>query len=148
MIHRTLSTTRYLLPALLLVILVTPVMAGEPILTPQAEGVFRDALSGKEWQMKRSGRIRESREAQAFLARLNGQQGGGWRLPTKEDLYQLMNRFDLKENGEVKIPIEGKYWLSDEGGKIYVGAWEIGDGCGPNRQFYTGDAGYVRAVRP
>ena len=110
--------------------------------------VFLDGKTGRMWQLERSRRIREAGDAQDFLAELNGGEYDDWRLPTRQELFDLFQAFDLKEFGEVKIQIEGRYWLRTDTGEFSVGSWEIGDGCGPERRYYEGRAGYVRAIRP
>lgn len=110
--------------------------------------VFLDGKTGRMWQLERSKRIREAGDAQDFLRELNKGEYGDWRLPTRQELFDLFQAFDLKEFGEVKIQIEGRYWLRTDAGEISVGSWEIGDGCGPERRYYEGKAGYVRAIRP
>jgi len=124
------------------------VFAMEPLLVPVTDSVFHDNRSQKDWQISRSGRIKDTKEVQLYLQKLNKSGDSGWRLPTKEELYNLFSVFDLKENGEVKIRLEGKYWLQGDADKMYVGAWEIGDQCEPSRSFFQGNAGYVRAIRP
>ncbi|SHO47288.1 DUF1566 domain-containing protein [Desulfopila aestuarii] len=124
------------------------VSAMESSLVPVSDSIFHDNRSKKDWQMNRSSRMKDVEEVQHYLQKLNTNGDTGWRLPTKEELYSLFSLFDLKENGKVKIRLEGKYWLQDEADTIYVGAWEIGDQCEPTRSFFRGNAGYIRAVRP
>jgi len=124
------------------------VLAMEPALVPVSDFIFHDKRSDKEWQLSRSARIKDVKDVQHYLQQLNTNGISGWRLPTKQELHTLFSRFDLKENGKVKMRLEGKYWLQDDADAIYVGSWEIGDQCGPTRRFFRGNAGYVRAVRP
>jgi hypothetical protein len=110
--------------------------------------VFRQQGSELIWQTNRSKRLKTQDDVYDYLADLNQGEFDDWRLPTRQELYDLFSVFDLKQNGEVEIRLEGSYWLSDEEDGIHVGVWEIGDQCGPSRSYFKGKAGYVRAVRP
>lgn len=114
-----------------------------------SEEIIQERDSQKMWQVDRSRRFKQAEDVANYLQELNtGGEYTDWRLPEKKELYALHSIFDLKNNGEVKIRVEGKYWLTDGGAPPFVGSWEIGDQCGPSRTFYKGKAGYVRAVRP
>ncbi|MGW8194363.1 MAG: hypothetical protein ACWGOX_08865 [Desulforhopalus sp.] len=113
------------------------------------EGYFQEQQSGRMWQFDRSKKLETSEEVAHYLESINNGPYNDWRLPTKQELYDLFSIFDLKRNGEVKIRLEGDYWLSEKDKQnMYIGSWQIGDGCGPSRTFYSGKRGYVRAVRP
>ena len=109
---------------------------------------FQDTARQRFWQVNRSKKIKTIEEVSAYLTTLNQGKYDDWRLPTKLELFQLFSDFDLKRNGNLKIRLEGSYWLLDDMGQAHVGAWEIGDQCGPSRTFYKGKAGYLRAIRP
>lgn len=113
-----------------------------------SEGLFQEKLHGRVWQVKRSKKIKSTDDATAYINNVNQGEYNNWRLPTKQELTKLFNIFDLKDNGNVMIRLEGSYWLAENHGGPYVGSLEIGDQCGPSRTFYKGKAGYVRAVRP
>jgi hypothetical protein len=113
-----------------------------------SETTFKDEATGKMWQFDRSKRIMEPNEAIDVMTALNSGEYHDWRFPTKQELFEFFQVFDLKNNGSVKPKLEGNYWLRDDDGAIQVGSWEIGDGCGPGRKFFVGKAGYVRAIRP
>ncbi len=110
--------------------------------------IFQDTAHQHFWQVNRSRKLKNIEEVSAYLTTLNQGQYNDWRLPTKQELFQLFSDFDLKQNGNLKIRLEGNYWLTDDMGQSHVGAWEIGDQCGPSRTFYKGKAGYLRAIRP
>lgn len=134
-------------------IFLTPHFAGSAntdsgLLVSVSEEYFQNTRNGAIWTTTRSKRLATTREAQAYLNLLNKGSFDDWRLPSKQELFDLFSIFDLKNNGEVKIRIEGKYWLADGDGQISVGTWEIGEGCGPERRFFSGGKGYVRAIRP
>lgn len=138
-----------LLSLLILTGTATYVIGKQPILVPLSTTVFHDNISNKDWQVDRSRRIKDANEVRKYLEKLNHNGKTDWRLPTEEELYTLFSRFDFKDNGQVKIRIEGKYWLKDKEDKMFIGSWEIGDQCEPTRTFYRGgNAGYVRAIRP
>ena len=112
------------------------------------EYFFENTRNQKMWTKERSKRLAAISEVQIHIDKLNKGQFDDWRLPTKQELFDLFAIFDLKNNGDVKVRMEGKYWLADSEGQVSVGTWEIGEGCGPERRFYSGGKGYVRAVRP
>lgn len=89
---------------------------------------FQEQKSGKMWQLERSRKFRATEEVENYLHELNKGRYADWRLPTKQELYELFVFFDLKKNGDVKVPKEGNYWYAGEYGQIEVGAWEEGDG--------------------
>lgn len=109
---------------------------------------FQNSKNGSMWTNVRSKRIKEFSNVQQYLSDLNDGQFNDWRLPTKQELYDLFQIFDLKNNGDIEIQVEGKYWLASDKGELSVGTWEIGGGCGPERGFFSGGKGHIRAVRP
>ncbi len=131
-----------------MLVIAATALAATPVLTPMGEGLVHDSKSGLVWQMERSRKVRTPAEAEQYLAQLNQGTFHDWRLPTKWELYDLFSVFDLKKNGEVKLKLEGSYWLKEENGAVYPGSWETGDQCGPERAFFKTKSGYVRAVRP
>ena len=136
--------------ALLAFFLVLPLpVEANPQLEYLREDIFIETGSNTMWQAKRSPRFREQEDVLEYLQVLNSTgEHSDWRLPRKQELYHLHAIFDLKNNGTVKTRMEGKYWYADDTGTPRVGSWEIGDQCGPTRTFYSGKAGFVRAVRP
>ena len=126
----------------------TPVTstAGEPVLNQISEEIFQNSRNDQMWQMQKSKRLKTASSAEQYLNELNQGEYQDWRLPTKQELYKLFSYFDLKMYGNVRIRLEGNYWIENNG--IQVGAWGIGDQCGPSRTFYMKKAGYVRAIRP
>lgn len=117
-------------------------------LTSVSDEYFENSKNGDMWTKARSKRIKTMSDVQQYLSDLNEGQFNDWRLPTRQELYDLFLIFDLKNNGDVKIRVEGKYWLASDQGKLSVGAWEIGGGCGPERGFFSGGKGHIRAIRP
>lgn len=115
----------------------------------QSEEYFQEKQSGRMWRVDRSKKLKTPQDVAQYLDTVNEGTYNDWRLPTKQELYDLFAIFDLKRNGEVQIRLEGDYWLTEgPTSPVYVGSWQIGDGCGPSRSFYSGKKGYVRAVRP
>lgn len=117
-------------------------------LKSNGDGVFQELGNGRMWQQERSKKFKSSNEVRQYLNNLNKGAYSDWRLPTKHELYELNTIFDFKKNGPIKIQFEGQYWLAGNKEEMNVGAWEIGDQCGPERTFYNGKKGYVRAIRP
>ena len=133
---------------LLVGVFITPAVstAGEQALSTISENIFQNSTNDQMWQMRKSKRFKNASSAVQYLNELNQGEYQDWRLPTKQELYKLFSDFDLKMNGDVRIRLEGNYWIENDG--IQAAAWEIGDQCGPSRTFYTKKAGYVRAIRP
>ncbi|MDA3971697.1 MAG: DUF1566 domain-containing protein [Desulfobulbaceae bacterium] len=125
--------------------------AGMSTQTPRyaitAPGILQDTDSGQMWQLERSKRFKTYKEAQAFVEQLTLGGYDDWRLPTIYELYDLNYLFDLHQNGTITLDREGNYWSGEKDGDGIIGAWAISDQCGPSREYYTGKAGYVRAVR-
>ncbi|WP_163338446.1 DUF1566 domain-containing protein [Desulfopila sp. IMCC35008] len=118
------------------------------LLSLAGDSYFVDHLKGTMWTKMRSKEFSSPGDVQQHLSRLNEGEFSDWRLPTKQELYDLFGIFDMKNNGNVKIRIEGRYWLVNDKGDVVTGAWEVGNGCGPERIFYTGKKGHIMAIRP
>ncbi|WP_163340488.1 DUF1566 domain-containing protein [Desulfopila sp. IMCC35008] len=114
----------------------------------QSDSVFLDTKTGAMWQLERSRKIRSVEQAYAFLNSLNEGQYDDWRMPTDKELAELFLLFDLRQNGDVEIKLDGSYWHHQENGDISAGSWELGDECGPSRVFFPAKYGYLRAIRP
>jgi len=110
--------------------------------------VIQEPGSERMWTMDRSKKLRSPTQVAEYLSQLNKGEFNDWRLPTKWELYDLLQLFALKKIPPVKAKLEMSYWLTGENGKMRVGSWDAGDGCGIERKFYPGKKGYVRAVRP
>jgi len=122
--------------------------AGQPLLKYSEDGIFQEIRNDRMWQVERTRKLASVEEVDIYLTSLNNGKYHDWRLPTKQELSELYSLFDLKNNGDVKLQLEGSYWLIGEDSKVQVGTWEIGAGCGPERAYFTKKSGYVRAVRP
>lgn len=123
--------------------------ASNDILQDNGQGICLDLNSGKMWQLGRGGAFFSLQDAQQYAEDL--QLGGydDWRLPTKEELFDLHNRFFLKENGNCSMKRGGEYWSADKKGKPALGHWETYHLCGPGFKYVksVGTKGYVRAIR-
>lgn len=111
-------------------------------------GICQDTVSGLMWQKERSRTIRDLEEAQAQASNLTLGGYNDWRLPTVHELYDLHYLFDLHQAGDCAMDLQGRYWSGEKDGEGMAGAWEIGDQCEPQRRYFTGGQGSVRAVRP
>jgi len=111
-------------------------------------GICQDTVSGLMWQNEKSKKIKTFEEAELYVKNLNLGGYTDWRLPTVYELYDLNYLFDLHMNGKCVLDREGKYWSGKKDGEGMVGAWEISDQCDPERQYFAGSEGYVRAIRP
>jgi hypothetical protein len=150
--HRTISLKHLILLLFFMLILPSSMALAKAeetaALKNLGDGTFQELGTSRMWQIERSKRIKTPPEVSQYLDTLNKGTYSDWRLPTKEELYKLNTIFDFKKNGAVKFQFEGKYWLVNPKGAVSVGAWEIGDQCGPERTFYAAKKGYVRAIRP
>lgn len=118
--------------------------AQKQLLDQVSENTVLVINSGLIWQHERSDKFG------SFIAMKNYVSTGeldGWRLPTKQELYELVEIFDLHQNGSINMALEGSYWTTDDAGNAVTGAWEIGDQCGPSRTYYKHKRGYIRLVR-
>ncbi len=111
-------------------------------------GICQDTRTGKMWQMDTSRTIRSLEEAEKYTDAL--EKGGytDWRLPTVSELYGLYIIFDLHNNGDCQMKVEGNYWSDEPDMDGRVGTWELDDNCDPERQYIPKKKGLVRAVRP
>lgn len=145
--HSPIMSPRLLFVFLLILYMIAPVsvtMAQKQLLTQLSEDSFLVKNSGLIWQYEKSDKIANFMNMKNYVLLSEAE---GWRLPTKQELHELFEIFDLHRNGAVKIDIEGSYWLTDDSGHEVIGAWEIGDQCGPSRTYYPHKRGYIRLVR-
>lgn len=110
-------------------------------------GVCRDVKSGKMWQVETSRTMKSLDEAKEYTANLKDGDYDDWRLPSVSELYDLYMTFDLQQNGDCELKIEGTFWSSEPDLEGRVGAWELDDNCDPERQYIPKQKGLVRAVR-
>ena len=65
------------------------------------------------WQVGTSRKIESLADAKNYTANLKAGGYDDWRLPTVSELYDLYIIFDLHQNGDCQLKVEGTYW-SDE----------------------------------
>lgn len=147
-IHKRLTTGLILCVTLTFICFLQGYSWADDSLVQLSESLFQEKKLERVWQVQRSKKLKTTEDAVAYINQLNQGEFNNWRLPTKHELQDLFNIFDLKDNGNVTIRLEGSYWLAENHGVPYVGTFEIGDQCGPSRTFFKGKTGYVRAVRP
>lgn len=144
------SPVKLLLHALLLLVIfltITPISfakAQKELLTELSDNTILVINSGLIWQQERTDKIRNFMAMKNYVTNAEIE---GWRLPTKQELYELIEIFDLHQNGTINMNLDGSYWLIDDNGKPVTGAWEIGDQCGPSRSYYPHKRGHIRLVR-
>lgn len=144
----TLVNRHFIAVILLFLTLIPYQVSAKEKLEMMEPGFFKETSTQRMWQLNRSKRIRNTKDIDSYLLTLNKGEYSDWRLPNKRELYTLFNIFDLKQNGGVRVRLEGYYWLTDDKGNPTAGSWEIGDQCGPSRTYYQGKSGYIRAIRP
>lgn len=111
-------------------------------------GVCQDTVSGRMWQIEKSGLITNLQAAQEYTAALRLAGYSDWRLPTVDELYDLNYLIDLFQNGDCALDRKGNYWSGMKDGEGQAGAWKISDQCDPVRGYAPGSNGFIRAVRP
>ncbi len=111
------------------------------------EGICQDTKTGLMWQTEKSRSIKSLEEAQSYTASLTTGGYTDWRMPTVIELYGLYMTFDLHENGDCRMEVEGTYWSDEEDLEGRVGTWELDDNCDPERRYIPKQKGLVRAVR-
>lgn len=103
--------------------------------------------NGLMWQVERTGVFASAQEAGDYVDNLNLGNHNDWRLPSKDELYDLCYIFDMKLEGQCPLNLKGSYWSSN--GKTQAGAWESYPLCGGSDfQYFKSKSGRVRAVRP
>lgn len=102
--------------------------------------------NGLMWQVERTEVLSSSQEALAYVQDLSLGSYADWRLPTKDELFELCNIFELNLAGDCPIKLKGSYWLSN--GDIQAGEWQVYSLCGGSDfQYLKTKSGRVRAVR-
>ena len=115
------------------------------------DGTMRLRDSALQWQLERGPYFTSWDAASAYVAKLNLGGHSDWRLPTEDELLELYTGFDFGNPGKVgkTKEIKGYYWVAEDQGIGYVGAWKDGQICEISRDFTPGNrGGYVWAVRP
>ena len=89
---------------------------------------WKDQKTGLEWQVDPAAETMTWAEAKKYAAGLDPD-GGGWRLPTKDELVGISGKNRPKELGG-----NGWYWSSSPVEDIGIYAWYV--------NFNYGDVGY------
>lgn len=111
-------------------------------------GICQDTRTGKMWQMDTSRTIRSLEDAKKYADTMERGGYNDWRLPTVSELYGLYIIFDLHNNGNCQMKVEGNYWSDEPDMDGRVGTWELDDNCDPERQYISKKKGLVRVIRP
>ena len=103
--------------------------------------------NGLMWQAGKSEIFSQGQDARDYAKSLDLGNYNDWRLPTKEELYELCYIFEMKMVGNCPMKLKGSYWSRNC--KLQAGAWEAYPLCGGSDFHYlTSRTGRVRAVRP
>ena len=116
-------------------------------LVAMGNGVCRDNKTGRMWQVGTSRNLDSLPKAQDYADQLSIGGYDDWRLPTVSELYELYLIFDLHQNGDCRLEVEGTYWSDEPDLQGRVGTWELDDNCDAERQYIPKNRGKVRAVR-
>lgn len=109
-------------------------------------GICRQS-KGLMWQVERTEVFVSAEEALDYVENLNLGNYSDWRLPTKDELYELCALFEMKLAGDCPIELKGSYWSTN--GKTRAGEWHVYPLCGGSDfQYLKNKSGRVRAVRP
>ncbi len=119
---------------------------GRAKLVDLGNGICRQS-NGLMWQVERTKMLSSDQEALAYVDSLNLGNHSDWRLPTKDELYDLCYIFEMKLAGDCPIKLKGSYWSTNGGTK--AGEWHAYPLCGGSElQYIKSKSGRVRAVRP
>lgn len=103
--------------------------------------------NGLMWQVERTDVFTSGQEALAYVDGLSLGDYDDWRLPTKEELYDLCVLYDMKWAGDCPMRLKGSYWMQN--GTSEAGEWDAYPLCGgSDYQYFKTRTGRVRAVRP
>ncbi|MDD3815064.1 MAG: DUF1566 domain-containing protein [Desulfocapsaceae bacterium] len=103
--------------------------------------------NGLMWQVESTETFSSGQEAMNYVQNLNLGKHGDWRLPSKMELYELCQIFDMNLAGDCPIKLKGSYWATN--GEVHAGEWEAYPICGGSELKYLKTrSGRVRAVRP
>lgn len=116
-------------------------------LIAMGNGICKDTKTGIMWQVGSSRSLKSLDDAKKYTQTLKEGGYDDWRLPSVTELYGLYIIFDLHQNGNCKLKVEGTYWSDEADLEGRVGTWELDDNCDPERQYIPKDKGKVRAVR-
>ena len=118
-------------------------------LVDEGNGICRDSETGLMWQQEISEVEYDNLEAaRDYVQKLNLGGYSDWRLPTIFELYELHFIFDSHKKSDCSLALAGNFWSDEKDGEGMVGAWEIGNQCDPDKEYFPGTKGRVRAVRP
>jgi hypothetical protein len=119
---------------------------GDAELVDQGNGICRQK-NGLMWQVERTETFANGQEALAYTQKLKLGNLDDWRLPSKEELYELCQLFEMSLAGDCPIKLKGSYWSTN--GEAQAGEWESYPLCGGSElKYLKSKTGSVRAVRP
>ncbi len=99
------------------------------------------------WQTGNKEVFSNSQKALEYVQALHIGNYNDWRLPSKEELYNLYQIYEMKLSGNCPIKLKGSYWLTE--GDIHAGEWEAYPICGGSElQYFNATDGRIMAVRP
>ncbi|MBU0663314.1 MAG: DUF1566 domain-containing protein [Proteobacteria bacterium] len=103
--------------------------------------------NGLMWQVESTKTLSGGQEALDYVRDLTLGNHGDWRLPSKLELYELCQLFEMNLGGNCPIKLRGSYWATN--GEIHAGEWEAYPICGGSElKYLRSKSGRVRAVRP
>lgn len=114
------------------------------------EEICQDVKTGKMWQIAKEGVFNSPEEARQYAETLSIGGYDDWRLPTRDELFDLYCIFFWERNGNCTMNRNGNFWSMSEVGVPLLGHWETYFLCAPEHKYVRslGTRGYVRAVRP
>lgn len=118
----------------------------------QTEGteICEEIKSGKMWQKGKGGPFFTLQAAEQYAADLQLGGHNDWRLPSKEELFELYHIFFWKKNNSCDLNQNGEFWSVAKDGRSSLGHWETYLLCDPEFNYVKSlkTSGYVRAIRP
>lgn len=103
--------------------------------------------NGIMWQVARSENFTSQEAAEEYADSLVIAGYSDWRLPTKMELYDLCDIYEMRMAGDCPLEPKGSYWSKNGKGK--AGEWMAYPLCGgSDYKYLQSKKGRVRAVRP
>ena len=117
------------------------------------QGICQEIKSGRMWQLDKGGKFSSLDEAEKYATSLHLGGYNDWRVPTRDEYFQLHTLFfslGIGTNNDCAMDFNGDFWSVPKGEEPTLGHWEAYFLCGTEIKYVEsyGIEGYVRAVRP
>lgn len=132
---------------------VAPLPSGRPsaplALHNLGNNICQDTATGRMWQIEASPPFFSWEQARQYVGTLTMGGYTDWRLPSRDELFELHDLLALQMPSDCPILEHGGYWSASRQGGGDVGYFDTYPLCGDSGYEYIKTAsGAVRAVRP